>query len=290
MKSIQRVDQSVIVRKLEEKENKLKTIEEYIDVQRNKYDNCYDANMVKPRHEKQVLWHQKVIRLLEHTKAELSVFITRLEHSKSKIFDILKGVDASKRQHEISRCKKESRKKTKHRRNTSDVKNSHGFIHRIAKPSVANTVFHPHAIKKAKHALTRDELKPVQELKKVLRPVMDQKYIEIIRERGGFDIHEYDLICDIMQGKLCASEKKNKKELKNTLFNPAITPDPAVTPEAESDLDVQIQRDSVMDVSVEITVDIKNSEQYESDPEDVYMSDACRLGPVMNSDGELESI
>ena len=213
---------------------------------------------------RQIEWHKKAIGMLHDVHEDMHNLELQLKRAKLEITETFQGVEKQKKTYEVSRAKKENKRKSKARQLKRDKKNSTGLANKICK--VDNVI-----------KITEADLKDDKDIMRVIRPVLDLKYMKLLKKDKAITDSAYTHVIGIMNLK-----KKKPKKKAIALNEPESDQSEAINEDSEINED---EGDSEEDEEVNLNISL--SEDSDVDLEDPF--DFIDV-QIVNSDGELESI
>jgi hypothetical protein len=142
--------------------------------------------VAKKRYIQQAKWHQEAISVLRSALEELTPFKDQLMQTKQVLFATFQGIDATKMKHQVSRSQKENRRTAKKRKDQRINVGVLGFLRRLTKEDLNEKCF-PGGFPKhstSQYIVSTDDLK--DNLVNVIRPRMDQRFIDALLEKDTF--------------------------------------------------------------------------------------------------------
>ena len=218
-KKMSRADQGVVKTKLQNIQKKFETVEGRISEQRKLYQNCFieNASEVKRSLKRQSEWHQQAISDLSNMKEKLEAYKSLLVAAQKTLHELYKGVGETRLPSDIDRRKRQNKKRLVTKQKSRNIKGSLSFLNSICKVPEGKSCF-PSGIEKHKTSektLTGNDLLPISQLEKIIKPARQAKYLKLLKVKNTFDSSAIKIIDAVVNKKTLKYEnEKNYRSKK----------------------------------------------------------------------------
>ena len=242
------VDQSKIKNKLITVDQKLGEIHDKIAKEKKRLDDCYDGLNRKKHCEKQVVWHETAISFLNEALDSMEAHKAKLVSAQNKLAETFHGVQSEKPLHAVNRSKRKNKKKAEknlHRRDNLGIRKS---VKKMTKAGIYEKCFPTELlsghIEEPCYTVEGNDLKDEKELKNIIRPIMDEKYLKLMKDRKILSSEAYNVVESVRLAKLINNKKSSGKRNNNSQSNPSTSSDVRnETDEIGNDDEVQVNDD-----------------------------------------------